>query len=84
MTRRARRQLRSGELIDEALKSTTQAHIEALGPSSASPLPCQDFPRRLILDDRFTEANSELALAQPGHKRPVGFALKLSFERLLS
>ena len=32
----------------------------------------QNFPRWILLDDRFAAANLTLALARPGHKPPLG------------
>jgi hypothetical protein len=43
----------------------------------------QNFPRRIVPDDRFTAANSELALAQPGHQPSLGPQLDRSLERRL-
>ena len=41
----------------------------------------QDFPRWIVLSDRFTAANLNLALARPGHNRPVGISQPPSSER---
>jgi hypothetical protein len=43
----------------------------------------QNFPRRIVLDDRFTATNSELALAQPGQERKFDDSGKPLSERLL-
>ena len=43
----------------------------------------QNFTSRLVLEDRFTAANSELALAQPGHDPPFGLQVELPLERPL-
>ena len=43
----------------------------------------QNFTSRLVLEDRFTAANSELALAQPGHDPPFGPQVELPLERPL-
>jgi hypothetical protein len=43
----------------------------------------QNFTSRLVLEDRFTAANSELALAQPGQQLPHAVSTKLPPDRLL-
>ena len=37
----------------------------------------QNFPRRIVLYDRFRATNSDPALAQPGHKLPVAVTFHL-------
>lgn len=40
----------------------------------------QNFPRRIVLADRFRATNSELALAQPGQLLPVTVTFHLQVD----